>query len=192
MHPFGDRTAHLQPRRLDPKARFVINHGVFVGIEKFIHEDLYSVKGIQGVMKDCSDGWTSVTHLGLRAALYKSEKHRIYFGIGPTMIVRESWTRFGDAYEGSGFFNETDHPRFGALQHKFIPYAFEFEYDYAFNAKNQISLSMTPGIPLATIISVGWKHWWHPKEFRQVKIYVPKDKKEKKEIRLPLLRNRNR
>lgn len=175
IHPFGDRTAELQPYKLDKNARFVVNKGLFVGFEKYFYEDLFSVKIIQGVLTDCSDGLAIVTHIGPRIALMKTEKHRVYFGIGPTLLVRDSWRRFGDAYEPSGYFNETHSKRLGDLQWKFIPYAFEIEYDYAFNNNNQISFSCTPAVPLAALFSLGWKHWFHWKEYNNdVKVYVPK------------------
>jgi len=175
IHPFGDKTAHLQPKKLDPNAVFVLNKGLFVGYEKFLYEDLISVKFIQGVMTDCSDGLAEVSHLGIRATLLQSDKHRFCFGIGPTLIVRESWTRFGKDYTSSGFFNETYSNRLGALQWKFVPYAFELEYDYCITPKVNLSVSLTPGIPLANIISIGWKHWIKVKTFdTDVQLYVPK------------------
>ena len=178
IHPFGDKTAHLQPNKLDPNAVFVRNNGLFIGYEKFIHQDLVSLKGIQGVMTDCSNGLAVVSHLGIRGTLFQNDKHRLCMGIGPTFIVRESWTRFGAAYTSSGFFNERQSERFGDLQWKFIPYGFEFEYDYCFTEKDNLSISLTPGVPLANIISIGWKHWVTIKRYDDnVKLYVPKSKK---------------
>ncbi len=176
IHPFGDATAHLQPLKLDKKARFVLNTGLFIGYEKYLYEDLFSVKVIQGITSDCSNGLASVSHFGARVLLMKTKKHRFHFGIGPTLIVRESWNRFGDEYTSSGFFNEYDSKNFGELQWKFILYGFEIEYDYHFSDKNQLSFSFTPGIP-ATTISVGWKHWFHLKEFDRQKIFVPRKNK---------------
>ncbi|MFT7591153.1 MAG: hypothetical protein ACI9UJ_001074 [bacterium] len=174
IHPFGDPTADLQPKKLDKNAVFVRNHGVFLGYERFVYQDLVSVKVIQGVMTDCSDGLAEVSHIGIRGTLLQSDKHRLCFGIGPTLIVRESWTRFGAAYTGSGFFNERQSKRLGTIQWKFVPYAFEFEYDYCFTPKDNLSVSLTPGIPLANILSIGWKHWLNIKRFDEPQIYVPK------------------
>lgn len=179
VHPFGDKTAQFQPNKLDKNARFVLNYGLFLGYEKYVYRDLVSIKYIQGLVADCSNGFMSVSHLGIRGALMNTEKHRIYFGIGPALIVRDSWTRFGEAYEASGFFNETYSKRLGELQWKFAPIAFELEYDYAFNPKNQLSVSFTPGYPLAFIFSVGWKHWLHVKEFEKFKPYIPKNRTSK-------------
>ena len=58
-------------------------------------------------MSDCSNGLASLTHIAPRIALLRMEKHSIYFGIGPTRIVRDSWNRFGNTYELYGYFNET-------------------------------------------------------------------------------------
>ncbi|MFT5859050.1 MAG: hypothetical protein ACI865_001146 [Flavobacteriaceae bacterium] len=182
IHPFGDPTADLQPNKLDKDAHFVANIGLFVGYENFIYEDFFSIKLIQGFVSDCSNGFASVTHLGPRIALLRKEKHRLYFGIGPTLLVRDSWNRFGDAYESSGYFNETYSPRLGELQWKLIPYAFEFEYDYAFTPENQLSVSLTPGVP-AMIFSIGWKHWFHLREYDDLKLFKPKTgKKSKKRV----------
>lgn len=178
VHPTGDKTAHLQPNKLDKNARFVVNTGVFLGYEKFVHKDIISVKFIQGLLSDCSNGFASVTHIGARARLFKTEKFRFYVGAGPALLVRDSWNRFGEAYTSSGYFNETYSERLGELQWKFAPIAVELEYDYVFNPKNQLSLSFTPGIPTAMLFSIGWKHWLHVKEFDETRPYLPKKRRK--------------
>lgn len=177
IHPFGDPSAALQPYKLDDEARFVLNFGGFAGYERFVYRDLISVKGIFGVFTDCSAGLGSATHLGIRINMLHTEKHRVYFGIGPTLIVRDSWTRFGEKYTPSGYFNVTDTKRFGELQWKFIPYGLEFEYDYAFTEHNLLSISCTPGVPLAIIVSVGWKHWIRPIPHREFRPFIPRKKR---------------
>ncbi len=178
VHPFGDPTAHLQPYKFDDKARFVMNFGAFAGYEKFVHRDLVSVKVIQGLFTDCSAGWASVTHFGPRLNLMKLKKHKVYVGIGPTLIVRNSWTRFGESYTPSGFFNVAETNRYGDIQWKFIPYGMEFEYDYAITARDQFSVSFTPGVPLAMIFSFGWKHWITTKDYDRYKVYKPRKKRK--------------
>ena len=150
-----------------------MNYGLFLGYEKFIYEDLIAVKTIQGVLSDCSNGLAVVSHFGLRATLMQTEKHRISLGMGPTLLVRDSWRRFGEEYVSSGYFNETYVKRLGDVQWKFIPYAFEFEYDYTISSKNEVSMSFTPAVPLAGLFSIGWKHWIKKKEFGQYKIFIP-------------------
>lgn len=174
IHPFGDPSAHLQPYKLDKNARFVLNSGLFIGYEKFLYQDMFSVKYIQGFLKDCSNGMTVVSHIGIRGTLIKLPKHHLYFGVGPTLVVRDSWKRFGNDYTSSGYFNETKSEKLGDLQWKIVPYGFEFEYDYVLNNKNQISFSVTPVVPLASLFSIGWKHWFHYKEFEQQKVFIPK------------------
>lgn len=173
VHPAGDLTADLQPYKLDDRAVFVANFGGFVGFEKYFYEDIISGKTIGAIFTDCSGGFATVGHIGVRGTLYKSKKHRFYIGIGPTFLVRDSWTRFGDQYNSSGFFNVRETQQFGTVQWKFIPYGMELEYDYAFSLSDQLSVSFTPGIPLAAILSVGWKHWFNYKEFKQFKVYKP-------------------
>jgi hypothetical protein len=172
IHPNGDDMAHLQPNRLDPDATFVLNTGVFLGYERFFYKDLASVKVIQGFLGDCSNGFAVVSHLGIRANLLNVEKHRVYAGLGPTLIIRDSWNRFDD-YESSGFFNDHYSRSLGELQWKIVPFGFEFEYDYVFNPKNQLSVSFTPGLPMAGLLSVGWKHWINIVDFDHTKVYKP-------------------
>ncbi|MBO6516108.1 MAG: hypothetical protein JJ975_06130 [Bacteroidia bacterium] len=174
IHPFGDATAHLQPRKLDPNAVFVLNSGLFVGYEKFVYQDLVSVKFIQGALSDCSKGLALVSHLGVRGTLYQTPLHRLSVGLGPTYIVRESWKRFGNQYESSGFFNEANWDRWGLVQWKFIAYGVDVEYDYCIRKRDNLSISITPGLPLANIISIGWKHWIGKTYTRPLAPYVPK------------------
>ncbi len=174
VHPFGDRMAALQPYKLDKNARFVLNFGGFAGYERFVYKDFVSAKVIQGFFTDCSAGWATVTHLGVRMLLLRNEKHRLYFGIGPTLIMRNSWTRFGERYKSSGYFNEDDTRMLGDIQWKFIPYGCEIEYDYRFTKRDYLSVSFTPGIPLACTFAIGWKHWITIKEFDYTKLYIPR------------------
>lgn len=173
MHPFGDNSATLEPFRLDDHARFVANFGGFAGYEKFVWEDIVSVKIIQGVFTDCSAGLAGLTHVGVRGVLLDRKKQRLSFGIGPVFMYRDSWRRFGGRYTPSGFFNETHTQLFGDVQWKLFPAGFEFEYDVQLNDKTDFSASFTPGVPLACIFSVGVKYWLS-KDFREkVKLVRP-------------------
>ena len=178
-HPGGDPTAEVQPYKLDKNARFVMNYGAFVGYEKFIYEDLVSVKAIQGLMSDCSAGLASVSHIGIRARVFATKKHQLYVGIGPTFLVRDSWSRFGQKYSSSGYFNEDYSQALGDVQWKFVPYGFEFEYDYRCTEKDHFSISVTPAFPLAVVTSVGWKHWIEIKKYPEWKLHQPKKVKRR-------------
>jgi hypothetical protein len=174
IHPFGDRTADIQPYKLDNNARFGLNFGGYAGYEQFIYKDLISVKLIQGLFTDCSAGWMSVTHLGLRALMYENEKNRGYIALGPTFMMRESWSRFGSGYNASGFFKEKQYKNLGAVQQKFVLYGLELEYDRILNDRNSFSLSFTPGLPLAMVFSFGWKHWLSRGEFDYTRLARPR------------------
>lgn len=174
VHPFGDPTANLQPNKWDSEARLVGNVGLFIGYEKFFYKDLVSAKVIQAVFSDCSAGLAGLTHIGLRVLALEHGHHRMYLAGGPTFIYRDSWKRFGIAYEESGFFRNGYVKGLGDVQYKFIWYGMELEYDYVFTERNSLSVSFTPGIPLAMILSVGWKHWFSTGEFNYDRPFVPR------------------
>lgn len=174
IHPYGDKTADLQPYKLDKDAHFVANFGLFIGYEKFFYKDLLSLKIIQAGFTDCSGGLAGITHIGIRMKMFElNEKHVFYFGIGPTMLYRQSWERFGSAYTSSGYFNDG---RISGqnIQYRFIPYGCEVEWDYNINDKNAFSVGFTPGIPMALTLSVGWKHWLYKENFDYNRVYIPR------------------
>lgn len=181
IHPFGDRTAALQPYKLDKKARFVMNFGGFAGYEHYVWRDLVSVKAIQGVFSDCSGGLAGISHIGVRGLLADNEKHRLMVGAGPAIMYRDSWARFGERYTPSGFFNNYHSRNLGDIQWKFFPLVMEFEYDYRVGEKTDLSVSFTPGLPMALTFSVGVKYWFR-KDFEPapVKIVRPSKREERK------------
>lgn len=174
IHPFGDKAAALMPYKADSRGVFIANFGGFVGYEKYIYEDFISAKIIQGVFTDCSGGLAGATHIGLRGVLIDRKKHRLSFGLGPTLIYRDSWNRFGERYTSSGFFNEYYSRSIGDIQWKFFYFGFEFEYDYLINSKNDLSVSFTPGVPMACIFSVGLKHWFSKDFKKTLKLAKPR------------------
>ena len=174
VHPGGDKTAALQPYKLDQNARFVMNVGGFAGFEKFIYRDLLSLKVIQGVFSDCSAGLAMISHVGIRASLIRSERHAFYIGAGPAFFCRESWRRFGTDYESSGFFEDGKSSFLGPTQYKFFPIVAELEYDFKVNKKNHFSVSITPGIGLVNTLAIGWKHWLTLRDYPP-RLYIPKN-----------------
>lgn len=166
--------AEFQPNRFDKRAMFVGNYGGFIGYERFVYKDLLSVKLMQGLFADCSAGWASVTHIGIGGLMFERDRWKGYLGFGPVFMIRESWNRFGDAYESSGYFKEDSHPRLGEIQYKLIPYGLELEFDYSLSEKDHLSLSFTPGIPMAMIFSLGWKHWFSKANFQYDRLTRPK------------------
>lgn len=158
IHPFGDASAEIQPYKLDENAFFVLNFGGYAGYEKFIWNDFISIKFKQGLFTDCSAGWMGVSHIGLQMKLLEGGKHRLSFGAGPTLIYRESWTRF-DFYEKNPFWNYHTSNRLGEVQWRTILYGCEFVYDYRIGEKLELSTGFTPGFPMAFTFSFGVKYW---------------------------------
>jgi hypothetical protein len=177
IHPFGDASADIQPYKLDENAYFVLNFGGYVGYEKFIWNDFLSVKLKQGLFTDCSAGWMGVTHLGLQMKLIEGEKHRLSFGAGPTLIYRESWTRF-DFYEKNPFWNYYNSNRLGEVQWRTMLYGCEFVYDYRLTENLELSSGFTPGFPMAFTFSIGVKYWMS-REFEQ-KYFLARPKRKKR------------
>jgi len=172
IHPFGDYSADIQPYKLDKNAFFVLNFGGYTSYEHFVWLDMLSLKIKQGVFTDCSAGMMGVSHLGLQMKLVENNKHKLSFGIGPTLIYRESWTRFTE-YETSEFWNNYNSQRFGNIQYKMILYGCEFEYDYNVSQTTDLSIGFTPGFPFAFTFSFGVKYWFN-KDFKtRIKLVTP-------------------
>lgn len=173
VHPFGDNQAYLEPNKIDKHAFTVLNYGGFVGYEKFVWEDFLSVKIMQGVFSDCSAGAAGFSHLGIRALLLEKKKHRLLFGIGPTLYYRQDWNRF-DSYEDTHVFKHRHIKYFGDIQYKMFWYGLEFEYDYKLNNRTEFNFGFTPGLPMALTFSFGIKYWVSKNFKRKEKFVVPK------------------
>ncbi len=161
LHPFGDRLAHLQPYKLDKKAHLVLNFGAFVGYERYIWEDIASVKLTQGLFTDCSAGRAGFTHLGIRGVMYDKGKHHAMVGFGPILFYRESWTRFAD-YKDKGNFAYAANK---AIQYQLFWYGIELEYNYRLSQRTDFSTTITPGVPFVFSYAFGIKYWMN-KNFR--------------------------
>ncbi|TND07725.1 MAG: hypothetical protein FD123_3044 [Bacteroidetes bacterium] len=93
-------------------------------------------------------------------------------------MYRDSWTRFGERYTTSGFFNEYHSRTLGDIQWKFFYVVGEFEYDVRLNDKTDFSLSFTPGMPMAITFAAGVKYWLN-KDFPEHKPKLVRPSKEK-------------
>lgn len=164
IHPFGDEQAALQPNRLDKNARFVTNLGGFITYEKFIWQDIISIKGLQAVFTDCSGGMATVTNLSIQTFLFETERSRLSACIGPAFMIREDWNRL-EGYKDGGFFNRYQSRNFGPLQYKMFWYGFEFVYNRKLTDKIDLEAGFTPGVPLVCALSLGLKYWFS-KDFK--------------------------
>lgn len=171
IHPAGDPTAHLQPNKLDDRARFVVNYGAVFTYEHFILGDVLAVKGLQSILADCSAGWASISHIAIKGMVIRQPKHRLGISLGPAFMMRESWNRF-DSYESSGFLHEANSNLLGEIQYRLFPIAAEIEYDYQIHPKGDLTFSIVPGVPMAFTFGLGFKYWID-KDFKH-KIHLPK------------------
>jgi hypothetical protein len=176
IHPQGDRTANLQPYKLDREAHFVANFGGALGYERFILQDILSVKLVQALFADCSAGLASVTFASIRANFMDRGRHRLSMGFGPALMVRQSWERLPD-YKSSGYMNTGYIKPIGAVQWKLFPYGVEFEYDVRISRRLDFSMSLTPGLPLAVTMGAGLKYWVE-RDYKY-KVYLPRVKRPK-------------
>jgi hypothetical protein len=173
IHPFGDRQSALQPHKLDANAHFVLNFGGFVGYERFVWEDLLSIKLMQGIFTDCSGGLAGFTHLGFRAFAFEKKRFKVMFGMGPTLYYRDDWNRF-PGYIDTGFFHRISTHTLGPLQYYLFVYGMEFEFDYRLNKRIDLNGGFTPGAPLALTFSAGIKYWICTDFKRSEKFVIPK------------------
>lgn len=152
FHPKGERdNAHLMPNKLDKNAYFVMNLGVELMYEKFIFEDIFSVKVIKANYLDCAVQFAGFAHIGVRGKIFKKGKHQLYGGIGPTFIYRKNWIQLPD-YQNPNFFKGTKED---AFQYLFLWYGGEFEYKYQLTNRVDLALSFVPGYPDLMSLAVG-------------------------------------
>ena len=172
VHPFGDYSARIQPYKLDKNAYFVVTIGGYASYEQFIWQDILSLKFKQGLFLDCSAGKSGVTHVSVQMNLLENKKNKLSFSIGPTLIYRESWTRFKE-YKNSSFWHIYTSRNFGKIQYKFIPYGCEFEYDYRLTNKVDLSTNIVPGFPFAFTFAIGAKYWLNKNFTQKLHFAIP-------------------
>lgn len=154
IHPGGDENAPLMPRRLDSRGVFVFNLGGMLSYEKFVYEDGISVKAVQGVYSDCAARLGGFSHIGIRARIFKTGKHSLYGGIGPTLVYRRNW------YELPGYLDPDyfDGKPTDTWQYKFLWYGGEFEYAYRLTERISFASTFIPGFPKLISFSFGVKY----------------------------------
>jgi hypothetical protein len=154
VHPRGDKNAFLMPRKFDPEGVFVLNIGGMTSYEHFIHKDIFSIKGIQALYSDCAAKPGGFSHVGIRGKIFKSSKHSLYGGIGPTLIFRRNWSDL-TGYLNSNRFKGKETNKY---QHFFLWYGAELEYAYVLNKHIDLSVTFIPGYPDLLSLSLGIKH----------------------------------
>jgi hypothetical protein len=153
IHPKGDKNAFLMPRKFDARGVFVLNIGGMASYEHFVHQDRVSIKTIQALYSDCAAKLGGFSHIGLRARIFKTEKHSLYTGMGPTLIFRRNWSSLSE-YMNPGRFKGNEANKF---QHLFLWYGGEFEYAYVLNKHIDLCATFVPGYPDLLSLSFGIK-----------------------------------
>ncbi len=144
VHPKGEKeNAFLMPNKLDKNGYLVMNFGAEVTYEKFIYQDLLSVKVIQALYSDCAARLGGFSHIGIRAKIFKLGKHSLYGGIGPTLVFRKNWLDLDGYINPNRFIGGPENK----YQHLFLWYGGEFEYKYQMNQKLDFAVSFVPGYP---------------------------------------------
>lgn len=155
LHPNGDPNAPLMPLNPDRKGYLVFNLGGMASYEQFFKPHKFSFKGIQALYTDCAAQLAGFTHVGVRAVIFRTRRHSLSGGLGPTLVYRRNWHRL-PGYQNSGYFD-------GAIndywQYKFIPYAGEFEYNYQLTDQLDFSSTFVPGYPDLISLSFGLRFW---------------------------------
>lgn len=154
IHPKGDKNAFLMPRKLDSKSILVVNLGAVLSYEKFIYSDKLSTKVVQALYSDCAARTGGFSHIGLRAILFKTRKHSLYGGMGPTLIFRRNWLEL-EGYQNPDYFKGDVNNKW---QYKFLWYGGELEYAYMVTDKIDITTTFIPGYPKLMSLSIGIKY----------------------------------
>jgi len=141
----------LFPNRLDQKGIMVVNFGGIAGYERFVLRDVLSVRVEQGIYADCSSSLAGFTHLGWRGEIFRTGRHSLNGGFGPTLVYRRDWNRL-EGYEDDGYFR-----RRGDWQYRFYWYGGEFEYNYQLTEQNDLSINLVPGIPELVSFGAGFR-----------------------------------
>ncbi|WP_018476656.1 hypothetical protein [Pontibacter roseus] len=137
--------------RLDERGILVANFGGIIGYDRFVVRDVISVRVQQGLYSDCASSLAGFTHLGWRGQIFKTGRHSLNGGIGPTLVYRRDWNRL-KGYEDDGYFS-----RSRDWQYKFYWYAGELEYNYRLSEQNDLSLNLVPGIPELVSFGIGMR-----------------------------------
>ncbi len=141
--------AVVMPRKLDKNGVLVLNIGAEIMYEHFVYKDKYSLKFVQALYADCADQLGGFVHIGVRGRIFSLGKHRLYGGIGPTLVFRRSWLDLAE-YKDQGLFQGD-----GRYQYLFLWYGGEFEYKYELNSKFDFAISFIPGYPDLLSLSLG-------------------------------------
>ncbi len=155
IHPRGDENAFLMPNKLDARGVLVLNIGAAVSYEHYLVKDQLTIKLIQALYADCAARTGGFSHIGIRHKVFKTQKHSLYGGVGPTLVFRRNWQELAD-YQNPGFFKGAPEARW---QHRMLWIGGEFEYAYRITPGLDLTAMFVPGYPQFMSLSAGVKYW---------------------------------
>lgn len=157
-HPKGQKMAFLMPHKLDQNAYFVLNWGFIANYQRYVYKNRWSFKVAQGAYSDCARLFAGHTHLGLRLNMLNSRRHFLEIGFGPTLVYRQTWSRFPGYEQETGLLKNTDR-----WQWNFVWYGGEIEYDYRISPHIDLNINAIPGPPDFVTFAAGVRYWIRPR-----------------------------
>jgi hypothetical protein len=160
-HPGGgaDGGEVPYPRSIDDRGYWVLQVGAEVDFDYYINK-FVQIRFANALFKDCIDVWSGHISLAPRVSYTTDFGLSARFGIGPTLIWRESWWKSNEVewYNGDGFYGkeETD----DAIQTAFLWYGGNIEVDYQITEKWGIAYSLIPGYPQVFSNSIGVRRYF--------------------------------
>ena len=152
IHPKGEKdNAFLMPNKLDKNAYLVMNFGAEIMYEKFLYKDIVSAKIVQALYVDCAEKLGGFSHIGIRAKIFKIDRHSLYGGIGPTLVFRRNWQEMSGYVNPNRFKGDVNEK----WQQLFLWYGGEFEYKYIISDRIDFSASFIPGYPDLMSLAAG-------------------------------------
>ncbi len=149
-------------RKLSHDGRHVITPGL-EGYHDKRWESLHQVAAVESLRTVVAGYYDSMNRFSGYVAymprwnVFKSGKVTINFGIGPTLIFRETWNRI-PAYRDDGYYQESSGLLSG-YQYKFIPGG-DVNLHYTLDARREAVWSIIPGYPYVLTHAFGlrWRY----------------------------------
>jgi hypothetical protein len=152
FHPKGGTYPHRYIRKLDPKAYFVVEHGLVLSYEYRLFERGY-LRGATAFNLDCANVPAGFFHAGLHYQLLRKKRHILTAGLGPTLVYREDWHQFPE-YTDDVFFEDRVH---GKWQYRFVIFG-NIEYNYRISEKMTMNIGLIPAGHLLLTFTFGVKY----------------------------------
>jgi hypothetical protein len=159
-HPGGGNALEGKqyPRALDDEGYFVMQLGLEADLD-YKYKPWLHFRFTTALYKDCIDVWAGWFGLMPRLNHEFDFGLRVNFGIGPSIIWRESWWNSDYVkYNGDVFFGRENTG--DDVQVAFLWYGGNLEMSYDINKDHGVVLSVIPGYPQVFTHSLGWRYNW--------------------------------